>query len=190
MGNPLWLPQRTRRNPGAYARDVVTISFPVLLVIGLAFLAGAGCGGQGASGQRMPSLADLEVLRGKVPAAKDTRLIVAEFWAVWCPPCLTSIKHMNKLHERFKEKGVVIIGVAIDYRQTREQVIQMAKAKIKYPVLWDAGSKLAEKYGVSGIPHAAVLDRDYRLLWSGHPAGLSEGRLKKFLEQVNSSRQE
>ena len=43
---------------------------------------------------------------------KGEKIYVVEFWATWCPPCLTTIPHLTELQKKFKDQGVVVIGVS------------------------------------------------------------------------------
>lgn len=101
-----------------------------------------------ASGGQAVSLAKL---KGK-PA-----LVV--FWATWCPPCRREIPTLKDIQAKYGPKGLQLLAVAIDYRQTREQVVQFQKDnQLPYSVLWDEGNKVSEHYGVYGIPTLVLVD--------------------------------
>ncbi len=102
----------------------------------------------------------LEKLRGQV--------VLIEFWATWCGPCIAGIPHLNELHKKYGPDGLRVLSFT-DQEQSVVDVFQKAaKTPIEYPI--GAGSDLAAKYGVQGIPHAFVVGRDGKLLWHGHPA--------------------
>lgn len=110
------------------------------------------------------------------PAEPDGKTIyVVEFWATWCPPCRTSIPHLNELQEKFKDRSVVFIGVT---DEAEEKVRPFAeKMAMKYRVAIDPARKIYGPYmkKVRGIPHAFVVDPQGVVVWSGHPLrGLKE----------------
>jgi len=102
------------------------------------------------------------------------KVAVVEFWATWCPPCRQSIPHLNQLHETYEKKGVVICGITQEQEGTVAGFIKTTP--MKYHVGLDAGAtSAAYMKGVSGIPHAFVIDRKGKVAWHGHPmAGLDE----------------
>jgi thiol-disulfide isomerase/thioredoxin len=111
-------------------------------------------------------------LRGKV--------VVVEFWATWCGPCRQSIPHLNELHEKLKDKGVVIVGISSG--EAERTVEEFAKSmSMKYHVGVDTG-KTSEVYmkGVDGIPHAFVVDRKGKVAWAGHPMAGMDAVLTKL----------
>src|SRR5688500_4880629 len=121
---------------------------------------------------------------------KDKAYIV-EFWATWCGPCKTTIPHLNELHKKFKDKGLVVIGQDVweqDEAEVPKFVKQMGE-KMSYRVALDdkngsAKGKMAETWmeaaEQNGIPSAFVVDKSGQIVWIGHPMSLKE----KFLEDV------
>jgi len=151
-------------------------------------------------GGAAPDLAIAKVLKGAEikPALKDSGAItVVEFWATWCGPCRQSIPHLTELQAKYKDKNVRIIGIT---DETEAQVAGFVKDQgdaMDYTVALDKDRKTWEAYavpfGVSGIPHAFVVDAAGTLLWHGHPmAGLDEV-LAKAVEgdlDANSAREQ
>jgi thiol-disulfide isomerase/thioredoxin len=94
---------------------------------------------------------------------------VVEFWATWCPPCRTTIPHLNELHKQFEDKGVIIAGIS---NETTDKVDPfMKKTEMLYRVGVDPDNSTAETYmkGVDGIPHAFVVNKEGIVVWQGHP---------------------
>ena len=112
---------------------------------------------------------------------------LVEFWATWCGPCLTSIPHINELHARFKDKGLVVIGQDV-LEQEPDAVQPFVKKmgnKMTYRVALDTeDGQMAQSWmeaaGESGIPTAFVVDKRGTIVWIGHPMKLQAN----FLEQV------
>jgi thiol-disulfide isomerase/thioredoxin len=97
-------------------------------------------------------------------AGLKDKVAVVEFWATWCPPCRKSIPHLIELAGKYKDKGVVVIGLT---DEPKEKVEAFAKQmKMTYPV--GVGSTSSREYGVSGIPHAFVVVGG-KIVWHGHP---------------------
>jgi thiol-disulfide isomerase/thioredoxin len=98
-------------------------------------------------------------------AALHDKIVVVEFWATWCPPCRKSIPHLIELYKKFSGQGVVIMGLT---DEPKAKVEPFAKEMgMIYPV--GCGSKSGGAYGVTGIPHAAIVDTAGNVVWEGHP---------------------
>jgi WD40 repeat protein/thiol-disulfide isomerase/thioredoxin len=99
----------------------------------------------------------LEGLIGKV--------VVVEFWATWCGPCVAGIPHLNELHDESGPKGLAILSFTDQSKQGIENF--MKRTPMKYVI--GTGSELAAEYGVGSFPHAFVIGRDGKLVWDGDP---------------------
>jgi thiol-disulfide isomerase/thioredoxin len=115
---------------------------------------------------------------------KGEKIYVVEFWATWCPPCLTSIPHLTELQKKFKDKGVVVIGVSGEEKNVVERFVKKIGDKMDYVVAIDddraTNAAYMKAFGQSGIPHAFVVDKQGRIAWHGHPMS----GLDKVVEQL------
>ncbi len=91
----------------------------------------------------------LESLRGKT--------VVLDFWATWCAPCVFQIPILNALASEYADRGVVVLGVAVDV-EGREAVAPFAAQEgIQYPILL-GDEELAKLFGAPGFPYSLVID--------------------------------
>ena len=119
-------------------------------------------------------LQPLKQWRGKV--------VVLNFWAPWCPPCRAEIPGFIELQNRYRERGLVFVGLALD-----EKINVQAFADemgINYPVLLGEmdGVDLARKIGnrLGGLPFTVVIDRNGKIADS-ELGGVSSERLEKIV---------
>jgi len=101
----------------------------------------------------------LEDLQGNKHSLSDyaDEIVVLDFWATWCAPCRVEIPHLKRIQNKYKEKGVVVIGVAVSDRKdrVRDFVQQM---DINYLILMGT-NRVAQTYKIKAIPTTYVLDR-------------------------------
>ena len=109
-------------------------------------------------GQPAPDFA-LYDLNGNEVRLSDFRgkPVVLNFWATWCGPCRVEIPHVNALYDKYKEQGLVIIGVNAE--PDHATVRSFAEQHISYTVALDGGSQF-QQYGVRGIPATYYIDRE------------------------------
>ena len=85
-------------------------------------------------GKPMPALKLTGWLNGKVtPDAMKGKVVLLDFYATWCPTCLTDIPHNNALYEKYKDKGLVMIGVCTSAHGLEDMAEMVRVKKMKYP---------------------------------------------------------
>lgn len=97
---------------------------------------------------------DLDAYRGKV--------VVLDFWASWCVPCKRSFPWLNEMHARYADAGLVIIGVNVD-KDASEAKAFLEKYPARFEIHYDPDGKLAEEFGVRGMPSSFIIGRDGQL---------------------------
>ena len=128
-------------------------------------------------GQTLPKLS-VQWL-DKKPETEGKPMIV-EFWATWCPPCRSSIPHLNEIYAKYKDKGLQIVGIT---DEDRAKIKKFEKeVPIEYAVGLDANGKYAKPFGIQGIPHAVLVDKTGKVVWEGHPMSLKESQIEELLK--------
>jgi len=133
-------------------------------------------------GDPAPALEIADWVKGgpvDLAAGKGKTIYVIEFWATWCGPCRTSIPHLTEVQAKFKDKGVVVIGVSDETLAKVQPFVDNMGDKMDYAVAIDKNRQTSrgymEAFGINGIPHAFIVNREGRLAWHGHPmAGLDK----------------
>lgn len=123
-----------------------------------------------------------ESLKGKV--------IVIDFWATWCAPCIASMPYLNSLSENFKNQPVRFISVTDE--DESKVALFLRRGFLKDWVGLDANGSIFKSFGVGGRPHLFVVGRDGKIAAITHnPKSLTEAKLKEILEsQVTDSKSE
>jgi thiol-disulfide isomerase/thioredoxin len=88
------------------------------------------------------------------------KVVLLDFWATWCSPCRQAIPHLEALHQRYKNQGLVVIG--INHERDHDKVKAFAKEQMSYTVLLDADEQF-DKYDIRGIPAAFYIDREGKI---------------------------
>jgi thiol-disulfide isomerase/thioredoxin len=96
------------------------------------------------------------------------------FWESWCPHCRTEVPKMQSLYDRYKDKGLQVVGVTRLTRDATEESVAsfIAEQSVAYPIAKESGA-LAEYFNVKGIPAAAMV-RHGKIVWRGHPIRLTD----------------
>jgi len=96
------------------------------------------------------------------------KVIMVNFWATWCPPCRREIPAFIRLYDDYKDRGFVILGIAIDDPQSVQDFVD--PTGINYPILLgeDAGIDISSAYGnrLSALPFTVFINREGRIIAS------------------------
>ena len=137
-------------------------------------------------GQTRPEFAMMDI-DGNIRNIKDWdgQVIVLNFWATWCPPCLEEIPHFIEVQEQLQDKGLQIVGIAVD---NEEDVRQFASdTGMNYPVMAGEAEAigLSQKYGnsIGGLPFSAIIDQNGKITHT-ITGELSKARLESILKQL------
>lgn len=107
------------------------------------------------------------------------KVVVLEFWATWCAPCVAAIPHLNDLADQFKDKPVVFICVSSE----NEDVVRrfLKTHPIHAWVALDDYDALNQAFHVEGIPHAIIVDALGNIAAIAHPAAIKPENLEEVL---------
>jgi len=133
-----------------------------------------------------PNLEFNAVDGSKVSMAKlKGRIVVVDFWATWCGPCMAMAGEMVEMNKEFGPHGLQMIGISLD--QDKAALAQVVKEKqFNWPQYFDGQgwqNKIWATWGESGIPFTVLISPDGAVLWKGHPGnGLKNEIIKAFKE--------
>lgn len=94
----------------------------------------------------------LSDLKGKV--------VVLDFWAMWCPPCRAALPHIQKLHEEFKDKGVVFVGMNNDGPDDGEKLKKFLEKEGVTFAQFPPNDKVNEAFKIEGFPTMIIIGKD------------------------------
>lgn len=92
----------------------------------------------------------LSALRGKV--------VILDFWASWCEPCKDAMPVLDRLYQRYRERGLVVVGVNVD-RQERNMTRFLQRTRVSFPIVHDGSQAVAGRYDPPTMPSSYIIDR-------------------------------
>jgi cytochrome c biogenesis protein CcmG, thiol:disulfide interchange protein DsbE len=111
-------------------------------------------------GERAPGFTLPQLPSGNLSLSQyKGRVVVLNFWATWCPPCVMETPSLEQFATDMKSSGVTVIGVSVDKDENQlKQFIQ--QFHLSYPVARDPSSELAHRYGTYKFPETYIIGRD------------------------------
>lgn len=106
--------------------------------------------------------------------------VLADFWASWCGPCRREMPHMASIYNRYKGKGLVVLGIATNDKpaDTRRAIEELG---VTWPQILNAQQLPLEVYGISAIPHLILFAPDGTILARNLRGGALDARLEEVL---------
>jgi len=113
------------------------------------------------------------------------KILIINFWATWCPPCLKEIPDFIALQNEYADKNLQFIGIAID---TPELVSDyLAFVDINYPILMAEveGQQLAKQLGnvVNAVPFTLIVNTNNEVIFR-HPGELSKTKIRQIIDPL------
>jgi thiol-disulfide isomerase/thioredoxin len=132
-------------------------------------------------GKPAPPLKLTDWVNGEVTEADmKGKVVVVDVWATWCGPCIASIPHNNEIMEKYKDKGVLVVGVCSS-KNGQDKMADVAKDKgMKYPTGKDSQLQAQNDWNVMFYPTYAVVDRSGKV----RAIGLTPDGVEKVVEKL------
>lgn len=113
------------------------------------------------------------------------KVVLVDFWATWCPPCVAEMPSVVAAYEKYHDKGFEIAGISLDKDKSKLTDF-IAKNKMPWPQYFDGkewGGELIAKYGIDAIPATFLIDAEGRIVARDLRGKALEEQLEKLLKK-------
>ena len=112
------------------------------------------------------------------------KFVILNFWATWCPPCVEEMPSLERFHDRFAARGVVVLGVSVDEdRSAYQQFLQ--KTGVQFPTARDPERNVSRLYGTFKYPETYFIDRTGKVVQKViGPANWTDQQMLDYMEQL------
>ncbi len=167
--------------------SITTIFILVLLSLGLTLPAGNSPAtqgkrqhhhgrrhGQNARRDTIPEEIVLQGIDGQSwnKSSLEGKIVILEFWATWCAPCLKQIPKFKEIHEKYKDRDVLILGINLDNTETitKKRWLRRNAARMGWPQLFNRNGfsgELPRHFDIDEVPTNLIFNRQGQLVGRG-----------------------
>jgi len=89
----------------------------------------------------------------------EGKVVILDFWATWCPPCVKEVPHFIELYDEYKEQGFEMVGISLDAGGANDVKPFVEKMNVNYTMLIGNQDVTKQYGGIGGIPTTFVIDK-------------------------------
>ena len=131
-------------------------------------------------GRRRDPLKDLQGMR--VALGFPGKVVLVNFWATWCKPCKEEMPAMQASYDKLRDKGFVVLAVN-ELEDTDRVAEHIRTHRHTFPVVMDRNNKVANQYGVVGLPASFIIDPQGIVRERITGSLLTESRIEEMFRQ-------
>jgi thiol-disulfide isomerase/thioredoxin len=111
-------------------------------------------------------------------------VVIVDFWATWCAPCKQELPLLEKLYQKYKGRGLMIVGVSVDQEAANVGAF-VKQLKLTFPIVHDKAHSVADRVKPPKMPSSYVVDRNgvVRHLHGGFRSG-DEGKIESEINAL------
>ncbi len=119
------------------------------------------------------------------PAAYKGKVVLIDFWATWCGPCIVEMPNVKSVYKKYNSRGFEILGISLD--QSREKLDAYIKQQgIEWPQYFDGkwwNNDVATMYGIKSIPATLLVDRQGKIRYRSLRGKQLEAAVEKLIAE-------
>ena len=109
------------------------------------------------------------------------KILVLNFWATWCQPCIRETPALEQLHQRLRDQGIVVVGISVDKHEKKYRDF-LKRFNVSFATAHDPAKVVSDRYGTYRYPETYLITRDGRVLQKLVGAGWKLDEMTAFLK--------